>query len=603
MKPRRDVGPGASRSVVLAPILKGKRKVGFWLGVAAWLVAAAFFWLWWLNPAHVQNPVLYILLTLTLAWATVGPTYFIVNYAVARRPVGKIADLPPLRVAMVVTKAPSEPFEVVAKTLEAMLAQSYPHDTWLADENPSPETYAWCEAHGVQVSTRYGREDYHRKTWPRRTRCKEGNLAFFYDHYGYDRYDVVSQLDADHVPTPGYLEQMLIPFADPDVGYVSAPSICDSNADESWSARGRLYWEGNVHGALQAGYTGIGGPLCIGSHYAVRTSALREIGGLGPELAEDHATTMMMCAHGWRGVHALDAIAHGEGPKTFADMITQEFQWARSVTAILLAYSPKYLGSMTPRLRTQFIFCQLWYLMSSLLMTAGVLLPIIAVSMQVNLANVTFPDFVVHALPLSLVLMANAFHWRSHGTFRPIDVKLLAWETMAYQFVRWPWTLLGCIAAVHEHVTRKFVDFRVTPKGMTEVAPLPFRVLAPYALISLASALPAILVPDADVASGFYIFTLLNALIYGGLLVLIVYRHRVENQVRRDGPLARVAVSALMVVVLALPMVGLWARGLEGLYALEHGVPGLSIVHTAYSPSGAGQKTQRILRFQPSWSP
>ena len=168
------------------------------------------------------------------------------------------------------------------------------------------------------ISTRKGREDYHRLTWPRRTRCKEGNLAFFYDHYGYDNYDIVCQLDADHAPSPGYLREMLRPFADPGVGYVSAPSICDKNAATSWAARGRLYAEASLHGAIQAGYAAGGACLCIGSHYAVRTTALREIGGLGPELAEDHSTTLMFNAAGWRGVHAVDAIAHGDGPNTFA---------------------------------------------------------------------------------------------------------------------------------------------------------------------------------------------------------------------------------------------------------------------------------------------
>jgi len=85
--------------------------------------------------------------------------------------------------------------------------------------------------------------DYHRLTWPRRTKCKEGNLAYFYDHYGYDNYDFVVQLDVDHTPSPGYLKAMLQPFWDPRVGYVSAPSICDRNAAESWSARGRLHAE------------------------------------------------------------------------------------------------------------------------------------------------------------------------------------------------------------------------------------------------------------------------------------------------------------------------------------------------------------------------
>ena len=101
--------------------------------------------------------------------------------------------------------------------------------------------------------------------------ARKATSPFFYDHYGYERYDFVVQLDADHVPDPDYLFQMLRPFADPAVGYVSAPSICDRNAHESWSARGRLYAEASMHGSLQAGYNNGLGPalhrvaLC-GSH-------------------------------------------------------------------------------------------------------------------------------------------------------------------------------------------------------------------------------------------------------------------------------------------------------------------------------------------------
>ncbi|MGO8264105.1 glycosyltransferase, partial [Rhizobium ruizarguesonis] len=92
----------------------------------------------------------------------------------------------------------------------------------------------------------------------------------------------------------------------------------------------------SMHGSLQAGYNGGLVPLCIGSHYAVRTVALKQIGGIGPELAEDHSTTLMMNAGGWRGVHELDAIAHGDGTRTFSDLVTQEFQWSRSLVMLLL---------------------------------------------------------------------------------------------------------------------------------------------------------------------------------------------------------------------------------------------------------------------------
>ena len=39
-------------------------------------------------------------------------------------------------------------------------------------------------------------------------------------------------------------------------------------------------------------------PSCIGSHYAVRTHALKTIGGIGPELAEDFSTSFLLTSAG-----------------------------------------------------------------------------------------------------------------------------------------------------------------------------------------------------------------------------------------------------------------------------------------------------------------
>src|ERR1700752_1662991 len=109
---------------------------------------------------------------------------------------------------------------------------------------------------------------------------------------------------------------MEAPFHAPPVGSVAAPNICDRTTRQSWSARARLYAEAVLHGPMQAGHSGGCAPSCIGSHYAVRTAALREIGGLGPELAEDFTTSLMMSSYHWQGVFAVDERAHGEGPKT-----------------------------------------------------------------------------------------------------------------------------------------------------------------------------------------------------------------------------------------------------------------------------------------------
>ncbi len=505
---------------------------------------------------------------------------------------------------MVVTKAPSEPFGVVAETLRAMLAQNVPHDTWLADEDPSPETLAWCREHGVFVSTRRERADYHLHTWPRRTRCKEGNLAFFYDHYGYERYDFVAQLDADHVPTEGYLFEMLRPFADPAIGYVSAPSICDRNAHESWSARGRLYAEASMHGSLQAGYNNCLAPLCIGSHYAVRTVALREIGGLGPELAEDHSTTLMMNTGGWRGAHALDAIAHGDGPRTFADLVTQEFQWSRSLVMILLQYSPRLVRTLPFRMKFQFLFSQFWYPLFSAFMALMFMLPIIALVAGQNFVAVTYPDFLAHFVPQAVILILLAYRWRASGTFRPFDAKILSFEATLFLFARWPWALAGTLAALRDWATGSFVDFRVTPKGASEVDPLPLRVLAPYGVMAILSIMPVLLIRDASESSrGFYIFAIMNALAYVVLLLVIIVQHARENTVRYRTRFYQPALAASLLALMALPAVATVERGRDGIVALSWGTRSFSLFDDRFSVAGAGIGGRDIHKviFNPHW--
>ena len=588
----------------LVPLFSSIQRAEYLVCTAIWIATLIFFWSWWLHPEHNIGGLRFALVTMMLAWVTFLPLYFIAIFFNSRAPARDRKPPDGLRVAMVVTKAPSEPFTVVAETLEAMLRQTYPHDTCLCDEDPSAETIAWCVARGIGISTRKGRLDYHRQTWPRRTRCKEGNLAFFYDHYGYENYDIVSQLDADHVPSETYLEEMLKPFCDPSVGYVSAPSICDKNAAQSWSARSRLYAEGTLHGALQAGYNAGWAPLCIGSHYAVRTTALKEIGGLGPELAEDHSTTLMMNAHGWRGVHAIDAIANGHGPHTFADLAMQEFQWSRSLVMILLQYSPVYLPMLPWRLRFQFVFSQLWYPLFSLFMAIMYAMPIVALIFDVNFVNVTYPEFLVHFAPISLVLVIMAFRWRAGGWCRPLNVKVLGWEGILFLFARWPWSLAGTIAALHSWVSGRVVDFRVTPKGNDLVGHLPFRVLIPYATLSLASALPALLLDTIDAARGFYIFASLNAALYAVLLLVIVLRHAKENNLWRQltSMSATVAQAFLALVVMGVPVAATSIHGATGLEAIAWGTDSLGLTKVTYPIAGAGQDGSGVRHvILPDW--
>jgi cellulose synthase (UDP-forming) len=551
----------------LIPVMTPRQKRLYLLLVSVWVIALVYLWQWWFKTDHILSWVDVTFVSLLLGWQTLLPAYYFYFVYRMKRPNPAI-DIPQhWRVAMVVTKAPSEPWPVVRETLEAMLSQVFPHDNWLADEDPDEETVAWCQANGVSISCRKGIAEYHQATWPRRTRCKEGNLAYFYDHYGYKNYDFVVQLDADHIPEPGYLEAMLRPFTNLLVGYVAAPSICDANAKESWVVNARAYVEASLHGSLQAGYNDGWAPLCIGSHYAVRTAALEEIGGLGPELAEDHSTTLIMNTHGWRGVFALDAIAHGHGPACFSDFLIQEFQWARSLTTLLLTLTPKCWPALTRRLKFQFAFAQLWYPIYALSLAVGLSLPLIALVRDVPWLNMSYVDFLWRSLLLDMAALTIILWISRNDWFRPANAKVISWETLLFQIVRWPWVLAGVINSVLAWAVAKELPFRVTPKGNHGPKPLPIRVLMPYLLLAVVSALIVIAVHQVDHTHGYYFLALLNGGVYAIAAIAVTLVHMGENRryLKRYIPQAMVAFTALGLIATASAVRG--GSAVEGITA------------------------------------
>src|SRR5258708_12501876 len=134
------------RSSVLIPAFTSQRRFIHWLSLGGWAMALVILWSWWLRPEHRLDSFWFSVNSGVLAWVTLMPAYLLFVLGRGRIPSPAISLAPGQRVAMVVTKVPSEPWLMVRETLLAMLSQPYPHDTWLADEDPAPETLEWCVA-------------------------------------------------------------------------------------------------------------------------------------------------------------------------------------------------------------------------------------------------------------------------------------------------------------------------------------------------------------------------------------------------------------------------------------------------------------------------
>ncbi|MEU8752857.1 glycosyltransferase family 2 protein [Streptomyces chartreusis] len=542
----------ADRGTYVAALSRRDRWIMAGLAVM-WACAFAWFWLWWLQPGHLVSWAGMAITSVLLLYLSTQACYFLI--AVARLPrVRPALRIPTVRLAIAVTRAPSEPWAMAKRTLLAMKTQEFPYayDVWLCDEDPSPEIHRWCAEQEIRVSTRKGVSEYNRSSWPRRTKCKEGNLAYFYDHWGYRQYDVVVQLDCDHEPSPAYLAEVVRPFSDEAIGYVAAPSICDANAGTSWAARGRLYREAPFHGPFQLGHVDRLAPVCIGSHYGVRTRALRDIGGLGPDLAEDFTTSFLFNSAGWQGAFAIDAEAHGLGPMTFADMVTQEYQWSRSLVAMMFGMIPRHMHRLPMRLRIRFSIVLMYYPLLALAAIAGLILPAVASVTGSLWVSVNYLAFLANFFAMGACMLLLLLLLRRRGLLRPRTAPVLSWELWLFTLARWPWVAWGVLGAIVQETFRRPIYFKVTPKDRSGSEVLPKRLVLPYGFIVTTLSAAAIVGELTGPAVGYVFLCILGACAYAVVGIAVSVLHVVEAANAAGTRLRSAVITARTPLLLAL---------------------------------------------------
>lgn len=274
-----------------------------------------------------------------------------------------------LRVAVLTTIVPSkEPVELVLKTLRAMRALEYdgPVDSWILDEGDDPAVRAAAASLGVRHFSRRGHPGYNTSSGPFRAGTKAGNHNAWRDLHGRG-YDIVAQVDPDHVPFPQFLQRTLGYFRDPNLAFVVAPQVY-GNTGASLIARAAAAQGYVFTGIIQRGGNGLGAPLLIGTNHLYRMSAWEQIGGYQDSIIEDHLTGMAVHAamnpltHArWAGVYTPDILAVGEGPSTWTDFFRQQDRWAAGIWRILLGGGNHLRRRLGHRQQLAYAFLQSFY--------------------------------------------------------------------------------------------------------------------------------------------------------------------------------------------------------------------------------------------------
>ena len=428
------------------------------------------FGLWWFQPSHVPHnffgaahalDYLLFLLVSYVVWHEIVMEVFAWHVAAyGKRPEPAPSPEPGLRVAYVTAFVPgAEPYHILETTLQAMVAVSYPHDTWLLDEGDDPDAKSICERHGVKHYSRKGKEAFNTVGGKFAKKTKGGNYNSWLHHYD-THYDIVAQHDVDFVPRKDFLLRTLGYFRDPSIAFVGTPQIY-GNVGESWIARGAAEQTYGFYGPMQKGFYGHDMTLLIGANHLMRTEAYRAIDGYTAHIAEDMLTGMKLYAHPrkWRSVYVPEPLLIGEGPNTWGSYLGQQMRWAYGCMDIVFRHAPGLLPRMNPRRFFNYAVLQQFYF-SGIAQVIGIALLTLYFLFGIPSAAMSLLPIVALYLPLLLYQILFQL-WLQRFNIDPATERGLLLRGKLLSLAAWPVFFLAFIGVVRG----ASLTYVVTPKG------------------------------------------------------------------------------------------------------------------------------------------
>lgn len=169
-------------------------------------------------------------------------------------------------------------------------------------------------------------------------------------------------LDADFAVKEHFLTEIAKPFRDKEVDFAQSPQRYKN--EKTWVAKASaahqiFFFE---HICDSKGHDNA--LFLCGTNFAVRRSALNEIGGMNTKfITEDYATSLEMHLRGMKGVFIPEVIAEGVAPSSLKQYFNQQQRWAKGSFDVSFHYLKQILfGPLTIRQKFHYMLSATYYL-------------------------------------------------------------------------------------------------------------------------------------------------------------------------------------------------------------------------------------------------
>ncbi|MBT0772572.1 glycosyltransferase [Kineosporia sp. J2-2] len=272
-----------------------------------------------------------------------------------------------------------EPLEVLANTYEHVARLDWPGELRIhvLDDSAREQVRRLAGAHGFEYLARPGSEFK-----------KAGNLQYALER---SRGEHITILDADFVPRPDYLRELVPYLDDPWVGIVQSPQFFATDRSMSWLQRCAGATQEMFFRFVQPSRDAVGAAICVGTSAVYRRRALEAIGGF-PLIghSEDVYCGVMMARKGFQLRYVPVLLTRGACPDNLDAFIAQQYRWCEGSMSLLMDRNFHEEPTMSAAQRASYWSGFLYYLATAVnaaLAPLAVLVMVIAYPDRVQSGN------------------------------------------------------------------------------------------------------------------------------------------------------------------------------------------------------------------------
>ncbi|OZD10801.1 hypothetical protein CH253_29620 [Rhodococcus sp. 06-156-3C] len=162
---------------------------------------------------------------------------------------------------------------------------------------------------------------------------KAGNLRFGFDE---SHGEFITIFDADFVPRPDYLHELMPYTTEDDVAIVQSPQFFDTTHRMNWMEYAAGATQVLFYRWIQAARDRSDASICVGTCAIYRRSALELGGGFSAiEHSEDVYTGVDLMRVGFRTRYVPVVVSKGLCPETLDQFANQQYRWANGSMSLL----------------------------------------------------------------------------------------------------------------------------------------------------------------------------------------------------------------------------------------------------------------------------